>query len=155
MQKVLLDLGSARISTTLTVPAQEHFLRQAHRPAATPDEKPGLALSSPGQYGLHRLHPVTADATGDPLPAGVLLDFPCLPPAQRLMLLRRVGQGGIRVPGPVITGANAGLDKAPRERDILLNVGVQPADRAEHPLPEPFGNRPHPPRTPPPPPLHN
>jgi hypothetical protein len=29
----------------------------------------------------------------------------------------------------------------PRERDILLNVGVQPADRAEHPLREPFGIR--------------
>jgi hypothetical protein len=33
MQEVLLELGTARISNTLTVPAQEHFLRQA-RPAA-------------------------------------------------------------------------------------------------------------------------
>jgi hypothetical protein len=36
MQKVLLELGTARTSNTLTVPAQEHFLRQAHRPALIP-----------------------------------------------------------------------------------------------------------------------
>jgi hypothetical protein len=36
MQKVLLELGTARTSNTLTVPAQEHFLRQAHRPALKP-----------------------------------------------------------------------------------------------------------------------
>src|SRR5258708_35281728 len=63
MQKVLLDLGSARISTTLTVPAQEHFLRQAHRPAATPDEKPGLVW--PSRYRRLRwcIRPA-AEATG-------------------------------------------------------------------------------------------
>src|SRR5258708_22625423 len=63
MQKVLLDLGSARISTALTVPAQEHFLRQAHRPAATPDEKPGLVW--PSRYRRLRwcIRPA-AEATG-------------------------------------------------------------------------------------------
>src|SRR5258708_24809978 len=63
MQKVLLDLGSARISTTLTVPAQEHFLRQAHRPAATPDEKPVLVW--PSRYRRLRwcIRPA-AEATG-------------------------------------------------------------------------------------------
>src|SRR5450755_94149 len=39
MQKVLLELGTARTSNTLTVPAQEHFLRQAHRPALKPPMK--------------------------------------------------------------------------------------------------------------------
>ena len=40
---MLLELGPARTSNTLTVPAQEHFLRQAHRPALIPNEKTGLA----------------------------------------------------------------------------------------------------------------
>jgi len=43
MQKVLLELRTIRTSNTLTVPAQEHFLRQAHRPALKPNEKTGLA----------------------------------------------------------------------------------------------------------------
>jgi hypothetical protein len=33
---VLLDLGSVRTSTILTVPVQEHFLRKARRLAPTP-----------------------------------------------------------------------------------------------------------------------
>jgi hypothetical protein len=42
MQKVLLELGTARTSNTLTVPAQEHFLRQARPAAPDADEKTGL-----------------------------------------------------------------------------------------------------------------
>jgi hypothetical protein len=42
MQKVLLELGPARTSNTLTVPAQEHFYVRRTAQPSNPYEKTGL-----------------------------------------------------------------------------------------------------------------